>query len=176
MPKHGSVLLYVHGNHKALYDGKPRTSTSTFTQLLNSDSEHLQEHRYPFIWLAVLWFAMRVHNYADACDCTRGLLSEHRNRVGTESCLWEKNPWVLRGAELESVLHLAVWFSTLPIAPPCLRLIVIIMYFFMCYSPIGAHSPFQSKEPNHSENKLLFRCTHTHRDTDTHKHTHTQSQ
>ena len=36
MPKHGSVLLYVHGNLKAHSDGKPRTATSTFTQLQNS--------------------------------------------------------------------------------------------------------------------------------------------
>ena len=33
---HGSVLLYGHRNHKAHWDGEPRTSTSTFTQLLNS--------------------------------------------------------------------------------------------------------------------------------------------
>ena len=32
VPKHGSVLLYVHRK-----DGKPRTATSTFTQLLNSE-------------------------------------------------------------------------------------------------------------------------------------------
>ena len=37
MPKHCSVLLYVHRNRKAYYDGKPRTATSTFTQLLNSE-------------------------------------------------------------------------------------------------------------------------------------------
>ena len=36
MPEHGSVLLYVHGNQGARLDGKPRTATSTFTQLLNS--------------------------------------------------------------------------------------------------------------------------------------------
>ena len=35
MPKHGSVNLYVHGIQKARQDGQPRTSTSTFTQLLN---------------------------------------------------------------------------------------------------------------------------------------------
>ena len=35
MPKHGSMLLYVHRNHKAQQDGKPRTATSTLTQLLN---------------------------------------------------------------------------------------------------------------------------------------------
>ena len=33
MPKHGSMLLYVHRNRN---DKKPRTTTSTFTQLLNS--------------------------------------------------------------------------------------------------------------------------------------------
>ena len=32
------VLLYVHRNCKAHKDGKPRTATSTFTQLLNSES------------------------------------------------------------------------------------------------------------------------------------------
>ena len=35
MLKHGSILLYVLENHKAPQDGKPRTATSTFTQLLN---------------------------------------------------------------------------------------------------------------------------------------------
>ena len=35
MPKHGSVILYVHGNQKARSDGQPRTATSTLTQLLN---------------------------------------------------------------------------------------------------------------------------------------------
>ena len=35
MPKHGSIILYVHGNQKARYDGQPRKSTSTLTQLLN---------------------------------------------------------------------------------------------------------------------------------------------
>ena len=33
MPKHGSVILYIHGNQKARYDGQPRTATSTLTQL-----------------------------------------------------------------------------------------------------------------------------------------------
>ena len=35
MPKHGSIILYVHGNQKARYDGQLRTATSTLTQLLN---------------------------------------------------------------------------------------------------------------------------------------------
>ena len=35
MPKHGSINLYVHGNQKVRWDGQPRTSTSTLTQLLN---------------------------------------------------------------------------------------------------------------------------------------------
>ena len=35
--KHGSLLLYVHRNRKAHQDGQPRTATSTFTQLLNSE-------------------------------------------------------------------------------------------------------------------------------------------
>ena len=38
MPKHGSINLYVHGNQKARLDGQPRTSTSTFTQLLNYEA------------------------------------------------------------------------------------------------------------------------------------------
>ena len=37
MPKHGSVLFYVHKNRKAHLDEKPRMATSTFTWLLNSD-------------------------------------------------------------------------------------------------------------------------------------------
>ena len=36
VPKHGSMLLYVHRNRKAHQDGKPRTATSTFPRLLNS--------------------------------------------------------------------------------------------------------------------------------------------
>ena len=35
MPKHGSIILYVHGNQKARSDGQLRTCTSTLTQLLN---------------------------------------------------------------------------------------------------------------------------------------------
>ena len=35
--EHGSILLYVHGNHEARKDGQPRTATSTLTQLLNYD-------------------------------------------------------------------------------------------------------------------------------------------
>ena len=35
MPKHGSIILYVHGNQKVREDGQLRTATSTLTQLLN---------------------------------------------------------------------------------------------------------------------------------------------
>ena len=42
MLKHGSILLYVHGNHKVHDDGQPRTATSTLTQLLNYDHRHHQ--------------------------------------------------------------------------------------------------------------------------------------
>ena len=35
MPKHGAIIIYVHGNQKARQDGQPRTATSTLTQLLN---------------------------------------------------------------------------------------------------------------------------------------------
>ena len=38
MHEHGSVLLFVHGNHKARWDGEPRTATSTLTQLLNYET------------------------------------------------------------------------------------------------------------------------------------------
>ena len=38
MHEHGSVLIYVHGNRKLIRDGKARTATWTFTQLLNSDA------------------------------------------------------------------------------------------------------------------------------------------
>ena len=37
MPKHGSIILYVHGKEKARLDGQLRTATSTLTQLLNYD-------------------------------------------------------------------------------------------------------------------------------------------
>ena len=40
MREHGSILLYVHGNHKVRLDGQPRTATSTFTQLLSSATRH----------------------------------------------------------------------------------------------------------------------------------------
>ena len=46
MPKHGSVLLYVHRNRKAHKDGEPRTATSTFTQFLNSVPQSLVEFMY----------------------------------------------------------------------------------------------------------------------------------
>ena len=35
MCEYGSILLYALGNQKARWDGKPRTATSTLTQLLN---------------------------------------------------------------------------------------------------------------------------------------------
>ena len=35
MPKHSSIILYVHGNQKVRKDGQPRMATSTLTQLLN---------------------------------------------------------------------------------------------------------------------------------------------
>ena len=35
------VLLYIHINHRFIRDGKPRMSTSTFTQLLSSESQLL---------------------------------------------------------------------------------------------------------------------------------------
>ena len=37
------MLLYVHRDHKlrTIRDGEPRTATSTFTQLLNSESSVL---------------------------------------------------------------------------------------------------------------------------------------
>ena len=41
MREHGLLLIYVHGNHNAHSDGMPRTATSTFTQLLNSDQRPL---------------------------------------------------------------------------------------------------------------------------------------
>ena len=47
MPKHGSIILYVHGNQKARYDGQLRTSTSTLTQLLNLDGAG--QHSYSTI-------------------------------------------------------------------------------------------------------------------------------
>ena len=43
MPKQGSIILYVHGNQKVRYDGQPRTSTSTLTQLLNYEGRTIVE-------------------------------------------------------------------------------------------------------------------------------------
>ena len=48
MPKHGSIILYVHGNQKARYDGQLWTSTSTLTQLLNYDQAGSDETEMPF--------------------------------------------------------------------------------------------------------------------------------
>ena len=45
MSEHGSILLYVHGNHKARSDGQPRTATSTLTQLLNYEVLKRAENR-----------------------------------------------------------------------------------------------------------------------------------
>ena len=44
MPKHGSMLLYVHRNHKAHQDGDPRTSTSTLT---DTAPEHVGQNDLP---------------------------------------------------------------------------------------------------------------------------------
>ena len=52
-PVHGSVLLYVHGNHEGRSDGQPRTATSTFTQLLNSGQMSGGE-----VELHVVWFGL----------------------------------------------------------------------------------------------------------------------
>ena len=59
MPKHGSVLLYVHRNRKAHLDGKLRTATSTFTQLLNSES--IMNYHLLFILLQFVYYP--VHAY-----------------------------------------------------------------------------------------------------------------
>ena len=45
MPKHGSMLLYVHRNRHQ--NGKPRTATSTFAQLLNSEAT---QHGTPLVY------------------------------------------------------------------------------------------------------------------------------
>ena len=50
MQKHGSIILYVHGNQKARYDGQLRTSTSTLTQLLNYDSKCVTVAFYSAFW------------------------------------------------------------------------------------------------------------------------------
>ena len=46
VPKHGSIILYVHGNQKARWDGQPSTATSTLTQLLNYEEEVGEEEDY----------------------------------------------------------------------------------------------------------------------------------
>ena len=60
MREHGSILIYVHGNHKAREDGNSRTATSTLTQLLNSD-----------IWRRVkrdiIYLSLRRHRQNDSC-------------------------------------------------------------------------------------------------------------
>ena len=50
MPKHGLIILYVHGNQKARSDGQPRTATSTLTQLLNYESVHRDPTDYYRDW------------------------------------------------------------------------------------------------------------------------------
>ena len=39
---------------------------------------------------------------------------------------------------------------------------IIIMYFYVLFLWIVAHGPFESKEPKHSQNKLLLTQVHTH--------------
>ena len=57
VPKHGSIILYVHGNQKARYDGQPRMSISTLTHLLNY--EHVVFVLFCF-YTCVLLFFLRV--------------------------------------------------------------------------------------------------------------------
>ena len=77
MHEHGSMLLYVHGNHEARYDGEPRTATSSLTQFLN------------YGWVTVVWilFISRAVN------------------TGTRfNCLWQRAAWLaiwFRGLTLE---------------------------------------------------------------------------
>ena len=47
MPKHGSIILYVHRNQKARSDGQPRTATST------AQDGHLDSHTVPELCLPV---------------------------------------------------------------------------------------------------------------------------
>ena len=64
MQKHGSIDLYVHGNHKARSAGQPRTATSTLTQLLNYVPCRLVCHVYVCAYV----FECKV-------ECTTFLLS-----------------------------------------------------------------------------------------------------
>ena len=148
MPKHVSMLLYIHRNCMAHSPGSPPwLSHSAWT--LNSCK------------------GITTHLYGGQCldlQCVCIIMLMHRNRVGTESCLWEKNPWAHWGAELESVLCLTVWFSTLPTAPPCLWLIIIIMYSFMCYSPNWSSQPVTEQRTKTQSKQTSVRVhTHTHR-------------
>ena len=52
MPKHGSIILYVHGNQKARWDGQLRTATSTLTQLLNyGEFSRHASYLFMFSWV-----------------------------------------------------------------------------------------------------------------------------
>ena len=50
--------------------------------------------------------------------------------------------------------------------------ICVCIQFYVLFLQIGAHNPLQSKEPKHSQNKLVH--AHTHTVTHTHTLTHGQ--
>ena len=52
VPKHGSMLLYVHRKYKVHSDGEPRTATSTFTQLWPYCCPHGPIYRFTVVPLS----------------------------------------------------------------------------------------------------------------------------
>ena len=83
------------------------------------------------VWLPVLDI-FNLNTDLDACDCTQGLY-EHRKRVCTASCLWEKNRWSHRGLEPASVLRLAFQSDALPTEPFPPLLIGLLHLFQICF-------------------------------------------
>ena len=82
------------------------------------------------VWLPMFGI-FNVRADADACDCTRGLYG-HRERVCTESWLWEKKPLPHLGLEPTSVLRLTFQSDALPteLFPTlCFVLAAVVVFF-----------------------------------------------
>ena len=84
------------------------------------------------VWLPMFGI-FNVRTDADACDCTRGLYG-HRERVCTESWLWEKKPMPHLGLEPTSVLRLTFQSDALPteLFPTlCFVLAAVVVFVFL---------------------------------------------
>ena len=96
--EHGSILLYVHGNHKARSDGKPRTATSTLTQPLNSGATLGQTS---IVIHSVNQRLLRNRPGSDTCDLFfRDFLRERLRRAFTRAHQPSLNRPILTSIEM----------------------------------------------------------------------------